>query len=192
MLNFFIQATGIAGIVMAILAFQSNKHGRIMVYKTACETFFGIQFLLLGAFTGVAMNFIGSVRNLAFAHLVKKNKSTLPYIVLFSVILVAATALTWHGPISLLAMIGKISSTLAFGMKSTAKVRIFNLPSCFLWAIYDFMTGSLAGVCTEALSVASIAVAQFRFRKEAENEPAVKKQNGFYGTAGAKGTAGNL
>ena len=94
-----IQIIGFIGALLAIISFQSNRHGVIMALKTASETVFAVQLMLLGAYTGVAMNIIGSVRNLIFAALVKKGKSTTPWIIVFSVLTVVFGVLTWAGPI---------------------------------------------------------------------------------------------
>ena len=46
-----------------------------MIFKTASGLVFAVQFIFLGAYTGVVMNVIGSIRNIVFARLVSKNKS---------------------------------------------------------------------------------------------------------------------
>ena len=154
-----IQIIGFIGALLAIISFQSNRHGVIMALKTASETVFAVQLMLLGAYTGVAMNIIGSVRNLIFAALVKKGKSTTPWIIVFSVLTVVFGVLTWAGPISLLAIAGKLITTVAYG------VRLLTIPSCLCWGVYNALNFSLAGICTEAFSLASIIAGEVRYRK---------------------------
>jgi len=91
----------------------------------------------------------------------------------------AAGALTWVGPVSLLAILGKIASTLAYGMKRPKLVRLLTLPSSALWIVYDAICLSAAGVLTEIFTVASITIAEIRFRKKkAEKESAKKFPDG--------------
>ena len=160
-----IQIIGFIGALLAIISFQNNRHGVIMALKTASETVFAVQLMLLGAYTGVAMNIIGSVRNLIFAALVKKGKSTTPWIVVFSVLTVVLGILTWAGPISLLAIAGKLITTVAYGMKNPSCVRLVTIPSCLCWGVYDALNFSLAGILTEAFSLASIIAGEVRYRK---------------------------
>lgn len=160
-----IQIIGFIGALLAIISFQSNRHGVIMALKTASETVFAVQLMLLGAYTGVAMNIIGSVRNLIFAALVKKGKSTTPWIIVFSVLTVVFGVLTWAGPISLLAIAGKLITTVAYGMKNPSGVRLLTIPSCLCWGVYNALNFSLAGICTEAFSLASIIAGEVRYRK---------------------------
>lgn len=45
-----------------------------MIFKTASGLAFAVQFIFLGAYTGVVMNVIGSIRNIVFARLVSKKQ----------------------------------------------------------------------------------------------------------------------
>ena len=62
----FVQGIGIVGIIASILSFQCAGHKRLLLLRTVNELCFGIQYGLLGAFTGMAMNLIGCIRNLVF------------------------------------------------------------------------------------------------------------------------------
>ena len=174
-----VQFIGFIGAAFGFIAYQNNNHKKIMLFKTASELTFALQFVLLRAYTGVAMNLIGCARNLVFADRVKKGKSTAAGIAVFSLMMAAAGALTWVGPVSLLAILGKIASTLAYGMKRPKLVRLLTLPSSALWIVYDAICLSAAGVLTEVFTVASITIAEIRFRKKkAEKESAKKSPDG--------------
>lgn len=183
-MDIFIQIIGFIGVAMAIISFQSNKHRVIMIFKTASGLAFAVQFIFLGAYTGVVMNVIGSIRNIVFARLVSKNKSTTPAIILFSVIVVASGVLTWEGAIGLLAITGKLITTVSYGMKNASAVRLLTVPSCICWVIYDAMGFSIAGIATEAFSLVSIVIAEVRLRlsarrsaeKTADNEKTLRSE----------------
>lgn len=176
----FIQIIGIVGAVLGIVSYQSNKHRIIMILKTASEAVFALQFVLLGAYTGVALNILGSIRNITFAYLVKKNKSTKPWIVVFSLAVIAAGVLTWAGPISLLAITGKLATTLAHGMKNASKVRFLTLPSCICWGVYDALSKSYAGIATEIFSVCSIIIAEIRIRLNVKKQKSENTEKPSY------------
>ena len=169
-----VQFIGFIGAAFGFIAYQNNNHKKIMLFKTASELTFALQFVLLRAYTGVAMNLIGCARNLVFADRVKKGKSTAAGIAVFSLMMAAAGALTWVGPVSLLAILGKIASTLAYGMKRPKLVRLLTLPSSALWIVYDAICLSAAGVLTEIFTVASITIAEIRFRKKRPKKRARK------------------
>ena len=162
-MEILIDLLGALGIAAAVLAFQCKRHGRVLTYRTANEILFGIQFFLLGAYTGVAMNLVGSIRNTIFTVQVKKGKSTRLTGLLFCLFFLIFGLLTWEGPKSLLIISAKIISTLAFGNKNLLVVRLLILVTSSAWMIYDFTVGSYAGVVCEMLTLASIVIALFRF-----------------------------
>ncbi len=57
------QAVGYLGLIFGILAYQSNTHKKILLTKAASELFFGVQYVMLGAYAGMLTNLIGVIRN---------------------------------------------------------------------------------------------------------------------------------
>ena len=72
--NILIRIFGIAGFVLGVLAFQSNKHKGIVMAKLGSEVAFTVQYFLLDAYTGSIMNFVGVIRNYVFYRLVEKKQ----------------------------------------------------------------------------------------------------------------------
>ena len=169
LVEIIVQTIGFLAMGFGIISYQINKHKSIMILKTVSETLFAFQFFLLGSYTGLAMNAIGIVRNLTFAKLVQKGKNTKPFIVLFAMIMIVAGIFTWNGYISLLAICGKMFTTLAFGFKRPKMVRLVTIPSCLLWIVYDLLSNSIAGFLTEIFGLTSIIIAYFRFDRENKN-----------------------
>lgn len=130
---------------------------------------FVLQFILLGAYTGAIMNGIGCVRNVVYAELVENKKGVRTAVVIFSIIIIVTGAFTWSGPISLLAIVGKLLSTLSYAFKNPKTVRRLTVPVCIVWAVYDLVCSSYAGVLTEIFTLGSIAVAYFRFEYKKED-----------------------
>ena len=171
-MDFWVDLLGALGIVAAVLAFQCKRHGRVLTYRTANEILFGIQFFLLGAYTGVAMNLVGSLRNTIFTLQVKHGKSTRLTAFLFCLFFLVAGLCTWEGPKSLLVIAAKMISTLAFGNKNLLVVRLLILVTSSSWLIYDLFSGSMAGVVCEMLTLLSILVALVRFHLPKKRKPA--------------------
>ncbi len=158
----FVQALGFIGIGLNIWAIQYNKHWQVILLKTLGSLMFVIQYVLLGAYTGAAMDIIGIIRNVTFIFLVKKGKSTTVGIIIFSIITVALGVFSWEGYISILAIFAKTITTVAYGIKNARIIRMFNLPSSACWLVYNLISFSLAGVLNEVFVLCSIAVAEIR------------------------------
>ena len=167
-----IQAFGIIGIIFNIFTFQCKKHKPLLLLKTGNELFFAFQYLLLGAYTGMAMNLVGCVRNVIFTGMVERGKKTGVMQVVFSVLFLIFSALTWVGFHSLLSGSAKVLSTIAYGNKNTAFVRCIILFTSCCWLCYNYVIRSYAGCICELSTMISIIIAIIRIdlpaRRQAE------------------------
>ena len=191
----FVQVIGFLGIAINLIAVQFNTHGKIVALKTAGSFMFGLQYFLLGAYTGVVMEFIGWIRNLTFIYLVKKNKPTKWWIVFFSFITVilgvSTILLTWESSIksvawltadfkvatiltvgiSIISIVAKVLSTVAYGVSDPHKIRMLNYPTSSCWFVYNFVAFSLAGMINEVMTIISLTIAEIRYSKKRKNIP---------------------
>ena len=156
------QGLGVIGIIASILSFQCSKHKKLLFLRTANEFFFGLQYCLLGAYTGMAMNIIGCVRNVIFSKMVEKNKNTMPMRAAFSALFVIFSFFTWAGFKSVLIGVAKVLSTYAYGSSNTFFVRIMIFITSTSWLIYNYMVKSYAGCVCEILTLCSIIVGVIR------------------------------
>lgn len=161
--DILIQAIGVVGLICAAMAFQCKKHGTIMVLRTANELVFAVQYVLLGAYTGCAMNVFGSIRNVVFAEMVKRKKNTIPMRFVFSAVYVIFIALTWAGIKSVLSGFAKILSTFAYGSKNLVFMRVMIIITSGCWLIYNFLVRSYAGAISESITIISLIISLFRF-----------------------------
>ena len=170
-----IQLIGGLGIIASIISFQCIKHNLVLLFRTLNEFLFAIQYFLLGAYTGMAMNLVGCVRNIIFTKQVSKNKKTTVSIILFSLLFTIFGIVTWQGPKSVLIIVAKVLSTLAYGNKNTSFVRKTILITSTSWLLYNSLVFSIAGVLCEAITLVSIIIGIIRLdifpmiRKEKSN-----------------------
>lgn len=165
-----IQAIGFVGIGLNILAVQFNKHWQMILIKTLGSLAFVIQYILLKAYTGAAMDAIGIIRNVIFIMCVRKDKPTLIWIILFGVITAVIGGLTWEGIVSLCAITAKVLTTVAYGIKNPHTIRIINFPSSCCWLVYNSLHFSLAGIINEIFVLVSLIIAEIRYYKKDKNE----------------------
>lgn len=161
--NLFVQGLGFFGILSSIISFQCTKHNSIMLFRTGNEFLFGLQYLFLGAYTGLAMNIIGCIRNQIFASQVKRNRSTLISQIIFSAIFLIGGIISWSGYESILIIVAKILSTIAYSLKNTKILRLIILFTSTSWLLYNILVQSYAGVLCELFTISSIIVAIIRF-----------------------------
>ncbi len=157
---------GYIAFLVGIIAFQSNKHKHIVLLKAFTDICFCIQYILLGAYTGAATDLAGCVRNLIFAKEFKRKNTQYIITTFFVVLMIVIGIVTWDGWLSLLAIAGKLCTTVSFSIKNTKYLRLFTIPSGIMWIIYNAATGSVGGVLYEAMVIVSIIIAAFRFDRK--------------------------
>lgn len=162
-MDIFIQAIGVVGILASICSFQCKSHKGILFFRTLNEFFFGIQYFLLGAYTGMAMNIVGCVRNTIFAHQIERGKKTTVSSAVFCILFFASGLWFWQGAKSLLIIIAKVLSTVAYGNKNTTVVRSLIFVTATSWLIYNICVFSVAGAVNEAFTLVSLCVGLVRF-----------------------------
>lgn len=160
--SIMIHMIGLVGMMFNFVAFQCKKHSNIMIYKTTCEVIFAVQYFLFGAYVGTAMNIVGSVRNLVFAYLVAKGKTTKHFQCIFSVLFMVFGIFTWQGYVTLFMIAAKIVTTVAYGLHRNNILRLLTLPTSVCWLIYNYSSHSYEGALCEAFTVVSIITAIIR------------------------------
>ena len=157
-MDILVQLIGGLGILASLISFQCKKHNSILAFRTLNEAIFAAQYLMLGAYTGMAMNLIGCVRNTVFTKQVAKGKKTTVPTVIFCVIFLVFGIFTWQGMKSILIIVAKVLSTVAYGNKNPTVVRGIVFITCTSWLIYNYCVFSVAGVICEAVTLISLLI----------------------------------
>lgn len=161
-MEIIIQLIGVLGIIASIISFQCKKHNSILFFRTLNEFLFGIQYFLLDAYTGMAMNLVGCVRNIIFTNQISKNKKTTMSTIIFGVLFLTFGIVTWQGAKSILIIVAKVLSTIAYSNKNTTFVRTILFITCTSWLIYNAFVMSIAGVLCEAFTLCSLIIGVIR------------------------------
>ena len=161
--DLFVRIVGFIGIVLTFIAFQSNKHKNIVLIKLTSEFIFGIQYLLVGAYTGCVLNVLGSVRNFTYLKLDEKGKSTRIAMLIFMAVFTVSAILTWDGWLSVFPLIGKLFSTAAYSMKNPRQIRFLNVPTAIMWVVYNVTFHMWEALFADSMSLVSVAIAIYRF-----------------------------
>lgn len=167
MIDFFqnetvIQAIGFLGMGFSLFAMQSKSYNLLTFLRISSEFTFGFQYLLAGAWTGMATNFASVGTNSVYRYRVKHKKSTLPFQIAFAFLYTALCLISWHGWVSLLIIAAKVISTVAMGIKNTRIIRILSLCSYPLWLIYNLSVGLIAAIINDCITIFCLLFAILR------------------------------
>ena len=160
--NLVVQIIGFVGMAISLVAIQCKSYNRLTLLRVCSQFTFGVQYLLAGAWTGMATNFAAVCTNSVYRYRIKRKKGTLPFQIVFAFLYIALGILSWHGRICLLIIIASVLSTVAMGIKQTRVIRIFNLCSYPMWLIYNIHAGLIGAIATDCVTIISLLLAILR------------------------------
>lgn len=117
-----------------------------------------IAYILLNAYTGVAMCIVALIRNIIFLIDERKNgksdkiykKDIVILIILFAISIVSAV-FTYNGFYSLLVVFATMIYTYSIWQKKTSIYKILGIPTEFLFVLYNIYIKSIFGVILETI-----------------------------------------
>lgn len=141
-----------------IMTYQSKNRNHILVFNFIGIIATGISFLLLSAYSGIAMVFVALIRNVLFIINEKKNekrdkhdlKDYIVLALLFTVSIISGI-LTYNGILSMSAVIATIIYTYSIWQKNTKIYKILGLPTGILSIIYYIYIFSIFGIVLESI-----------------------------------------
>lgn len=156
------QVAGTIAVVFSLLIYQFDNRKTMIILDICGGIFWAVTFLNLNAPTGLYIVTIGVFANLLFL-IFKPTRKNLWLLGLIIMAVVAATADTWGGPVSLLAMAGSILYMIRFWSNSTKTIRRLSLIAPPFWFFYDVITMNYPGAFIEVFAVVSNLLGQYRF-----------------------------
>lgn len=160
------QLFGLIAVLLGFLSFQMKEQKPLLIVQTATSTAFVLHYLLIGAYSGMIVNVLGVLRNLAYYHKDKPLFSGRKCPIFFAVLIGLSGLLTWQGYYSLFVIAGVAINTLCLAFTDTQKTRASILVSSPLVLIYDVFVGSIGGAVYESVVIVSSMIGMVRFKKK--------------------------
>lgn len=151
------QGIGVLALLLVIYSYQGKNRIIILDRQLWSSVLFIFHFVLLSAWTGVAMNAIVVARNWIFAKKdTEKWATSVWWVVLFIALSVGALFFTWEGLVSLLPMSAVIVGIYARWQEKPSQIRFLGLVGTFLWLPYTLIVHSYAGTLTQLVLMVGI------------------------------------
>ena len=150
--------------LLLVITYQLKNRKAIIIVSFGSLIANGIAYILLNAYTGLAMCFAAGIRDVILLIDENKNgkreiinKKDYVYLAIFYILIIAATIFTYQGIYSLLSVVATITFTYSIWQKSTKTYKMLGIPVGILWVAYNTYVKSIFGVILESmLLVASI------------------------------------
>ena len=170
MIYYIAQIFGILGLIVMIYSlFQKNKN-KMLWFVVLNGLFFGCQYFLLQAYSGMLSNFFGILRTYICKEKEKRERLNKWYDFAFFMIgYIIIGIITFDGHIiSLLPIIAELIYVITLWQKSVKRIRYGTLLMVILWLIYDVIVKAYPSMITDLIVMTStiIAISVNDFKKK--------------------------
>lgn len=164
---FFIlaQIIGIVGLFFAIIASHYRKKSNILISNLVASACYGIQYLLLGAYSGLASKIIAVARNTLIITKDKQRKKETWLLYVFVGVYIVMAFITFEKWYSIFAIAaGLVYTIVVWNEKNAQTVRKVGCFCSVLWLIYNVCVLSIPGIIRDSADIISSLIAIFRYR----------------------------
>lgn len=150
--------------ILLAITYQVKNRKTVLILNFLALIANGIAYILLDAYTGLAMCIIALLRNTIFlidekknGKTEKNNKKDIAILVILYTLSIISAIFTYDGFLSLLSVFATMLYTYSVWQKKTKIYKLLGIPIGILWTLYNFSIGSIFGVILEmALLVSSM------------------------------------
>jgi len=155
------QLFGIFGLIVMIISLFQKDKDKMLLYVVFNGIFFGIEYLLLGAYSGMFSNFFGIARTYTFKEKERNKKLDKIYVLMFFIVgYIIIGFISFDGSyISLLPIFAEIIYVISLWQKSVSRIRIGTLIMVILWLIYDLVVMAYPSALTDTIVMVSTIAA---------------------------------
>lgn len=164
------QIIGFAGVGLFFLSYQLKKRAHIIWVTFISNTFYVLQYLLLGAFSGATMDVLSSIAS--FVAVKKESPKIKKHATLYaiaSVLVITAVGLVIAALrkdlIELLPIAGTVFFVISLWCDDEQNIRRFGLLSAPFWLVYNFISRAYGAAFGSLLAIISILTSLYRYRK---------------------------
>ena len=171
MLNIIIgQALSIIATIITFLSYQVNNKKQLLITQTIATSFTCIAYFFLGASSGVLLNIVCIVRNIAFYMHKDNKKANRISSYCLAGIMVILGAISWQACYSLLIIVALAVNTVVLSYGNPQLLRKSILVTSSMILIYNCFVFSLGGIANEGLSIVSSIIGILRFRNDRSDD----------------------
>ena len=162
------QGISLIGMALNVLSFQRKEQRQIVFMQLIGSTFFGISYIMIGAYVGGLLNAVGMIRAVAYwqRERFRAEKIYWVYGVGVASLCVYALSFAVFGTelsaknliVEMLPAIAMILSTVGFYLGSARAVRFIGILCSPMWLTYNLFNFNIGGIITECIALVSIII----------------------------------
>ena len=156
---------GLAAVFFFLLSFQFPRRGAIIACNVVSRVLYILQYLLLFAIEGAAMDIsaIPSSMLAARKHTPFVEKHRVAILIAVNAVVIGIGLLVWRGWLSLIPVVGVLFETNALWMTKERLIRRYSLAALPFWLFYNLSCGAYGAALGNVLAAGSIVTAMIRY-----------------------------
>lgn len=152
-------------ILFWVISILLKNKKNILLMQVIANGIYGIEYLLLGAFSAASMNFLSFLRLLVYYFYTSLNIKMPKWILFVFIALVLLFGIiTYDGLISLLPIIITVLYTYAFWQNNLNVARIIYIVAAIIWIYYNYEVGAYVGIIGNALEITTGLISLIKYR----------------------------
>lgn len=151
--------------VLLAITYYVKDRKKVLIISFLSLIANAIAYVLLNAYTGLAMCIVALVRNIYFLIDEKKfgksdkiTKKDVIVLIIIYIAIVISTMLTYEGFLSLLSVFATMLYTYSVWQKKTSVYKLCGIPVGILWVLYNLYVKSVFGVILEGILLVSSGI----------------------------------
>ncbi len=165
------QILSIVAVVLGFITFQMKTPRGILIFQLLTALVFSAHYFLIGAMSAAGLNFISAIKCLCYYLRDKNEKKGVVVPIIFTMLVIITSILTWDGWYSLFIMLGLTILTISFAF-SAQTIRKMNLIKSPLCLVYNVCVISVGGIIYEVATFISTIIVIIRNRRASKKESA--------------------
>ena len=159
------QIVGILAVVFYLLSYQLKKRRSIVLLNSFSSALYVIQYLLLGAIEGAAMDIISTISAVTANNKEKSfiAKYVKAIIVIINMLLLAVGIIFYKNIFSIFPVLGAMLQVSALWITDEKKIRLVSFLGVPFWLIYNLISQAYGATVGSVLCMISIGSAIYRY-----------------------------
>lgn len=149
------QALGIVAVILGFISFQMKTPKGILIFQVSTALVFSAHYLLIGALTAMALNLLAAVKCVVYLFRDKRGSKSLIEPIIFTVLTIITSILTWDSWYSALIMTGLVVNSISLALPNANHTRMCMFIKSPLCLAYNLLVKSGGGVIYECAVLVS-------------------------------------
>lgn len=164
------QGLGIVAVILGFVSYQMKLPRGIILFQLATAMVFAAHYFLIDALTAAILNFLAGVKCIVYYFRDKRGGKSLVEPLIFALVVIVSTVLTWEGWYSALIMVGLVVDTVGLALNDPQKTRALLYIKSPLCLGYNAIVTSVGGVVYECVVLISATIGLLKYRSKSKEE----------------------